>query len=526
MSESVKKVTKAAGLMMAAILLSRLLGLVREMVIASKFGGGGEVSAFGMAFTLPDAIFFLLSSGALSSAFIPVFTEYLTKGKEEDAWKVFSVVGTFIFLVLGSIILLCEIFANYIMPIVAMGFMKEHPDLMPLTISLTRIVLPAQLFFFMGGLIIATLYARQHFLAPAAGPIIYNIFMIAGGLLLAASVGIAGLTWGALAGAFVGNFLLQLFVARRMGIKFKPSLNLRHPGVVKVGKLALPVMLGLSLPYVDVIVNTWFGAWLQEGAVAALRYGNRLMQVPLGVFGQAAAVAIFPMLAAQAARKEFGSLKLSMNFGIRGILLLTVPSSVFMVVLASPIVTAIYQRGKFTSQEGIEVSAALIFYAVGVAAWSAQSIISRGFYALQDTVVPVVTGTITTLIFIPLNWILMKPMGHAGLALATSIAATLNALALFEIFRRRMGGINGRLIAKSFVKVLLSSAVSGVVAWFVFGWVSRYVDVTNSTGALMGLLAAFAAAVAVYVSMIFVLKVDEAGEVWKMFMNRIKKSER
>ena len=511
--------------MMAAIFLSRILGLVREMVIANQFGGGGDVSAFRMAFMLPDTLYFLLSSGALSSAFIPVFTEYWTKGEEDEAWKVFSIIGTFIFLVLGSVIILCEIFANQIMPIAAMGFAREHPDLLPKTIMLTRIVLPSQIFFFIGGLIIATLYSRQHFTAPALGPIIYNVCIIAGGLFLVETAGIAGLTWGALVGAFIGNFLLQLYVVRKIGIKFKPSLNLRHPGVVKVGKLALPVILGLSLPYVDVIINNWFGAFLQAGAVAALGFANRLMQVPLGVFGQAAAVAIFPTLAAQAARKEIGNLRSSVNLGLRGILLLTIPSSVLMIVLASPIVTMLFQHGKFTPVEGAQAASALVFYSIGIAGWSGQAIITRGFYALQDTVVPIVTGTIMTIIFIPLNWILMKPMGLGGLALATSIAATLQMIVLFELLRRRLGGLNGGLIVNSFIKVVVSSAAAGIVAWIALRLVSQHVDTGHALGAFIGFLAAVVPALAVYISMVALLKVDEAAEVWKIMSSRFRRSE-
>lgn len=478
------------------------------------------MSAYRMAFVLPDTLYFLLSSGALSSAFIPVFTEYWTKGEEDEAWKVFSIIGTFIFLVLGSAILLMEIFARQVVPLVALGFKVSHPDLLEQTIVLTRIVLPSQIFFFMGGLIIATLYSRQHFMAPAAGPIIYNICIITGGLVLAETVGIAGLTWGALVGAFLGNFLLQLIVVRRLGVKFRPSLNLRHPGVIKVGKLALPVILGLSLPYVDVIVNHWFGAFLQEGAVAALGFANRLMQVPLGVFGQAAAVAFFPTLAAQAARKEIGELRKSVNFGLRGILLLTMPSSVLMIVLALPIVTMLFQHGQFTPEEGRAAASALVFYAVGIAGWSGQAIITRGFYALQDTVVPVVTGTVMTIIFIPLNWILMKPMGHAGLALATSMAATLNMVALFEILRRRLGGMNGGLILRSLTKVTVSSLAAGAVAWVVLRLVTGRIGMSGPMEAMICLVTAAIPAVGVYAGMIALLKVDEAAEVWALISRR------
>lgn len=523
MSSTTKTVTKAAGIMMAAILVSRILGLVREMVIANQFGGGGNVDAYRMAFVLPDTLYFLLSSGALSSAFIPVFMQYWTNGEEDEAWKVFSVIGTFIFLVLGGAILLCEVFAPPLVRLVAFGFTKEHPELLGITTAMTRIVLPSQMFFFIGGLIIATLYARQHFLSPAVGPIIYNIFIISGAIFLATIAGISGLTWGALVGAFVGNFLLQIFVVRKIGVKFKPSLNLRHPGVVKVGKLALPVILGLSLPYVDVYVNFWFGAFLSKGAVAALGFANRLMQVPLGVFGQGVAVALFPTLAALAAGKHMSELRTTVNFGLRAILLLTVPSSALMMVLAAPIVTMLFRHGEFTSANAAVAASALVFYSIGIAGWAGQAVIARGFYALQDTVAPVVTGTIVTFIFIPLNWLLVKPLGHNGLALATSIAAILNMVALLAILRRRLGGINGGLIVRSFGKVVISSAAAGVVAWIAIRCAGQHADITRPLGALIGVVIAALPALAVYVGMIALLKVDEAAEVWRLVMRRFRR---
>ena len=524
MTSTTKTVTKAAGIMMAAIFLSRILGLVREMVIADQFGGGGLVSAYRMAFVLPDTLYFMLSSGALSSAFIPVFTEYWTKGEKEEAWKVFSVIGTFVFVVLASAIVLLEIFANWVVPVIAMGFAKEHPELLPMTTYMTRIILPAQIFFFLGGLMIATLYSRQHFVAPALGPIIYNIFIIGGGVLLAKTLGVSSLIWGALVGAFLGNFVLQAIVMRKMGVQFKPSLHLRHPGVVKVGKLALPVILGLSLPYFDVNINFWFAAFLNKGAVAALGFANRLMQVPLGVFAQAAAVALFPTLAAQAARKEIGELRSSVNFGLRGILLLTVPSSVLMMILAKPIVTALFQHGEFTAEATAATSFALVFYAIGIAGWAGQAIITRGFYALQDTIVPVVAGTIMTLIFIPMNWLLMKPLSHGGLALATSITAIMNMILLLELLRRRLKGINGGLIIRSFTKVLVASGVMGLVAWLALGMMSSRFPMTGTVSAIIVLLGAAVPAVIVYVGMIGLLKVDEAAEIWKLVSRRFNRT--
>ena len=524
MSNATKTVTKAAGIMMAAILVSRLLGLVREMVIASKFGVGTEVDAYGIAFQLPDLLYFLLSSGALSAAFIPVFTEYLEKGEEKEAWKVFSIVGTFIFLVLTVFIVACEIFAPSLVPLFAPGeFIAKQGDALSLAIKLTRIVLPAQLFFLVGGLVMATLYSRKHFLTPALGPIIYNIGIICGGIFLADRLGIAGLTWGVLVGAFIGNFVLQVVVARRFGAVYTPSLNLRHPGVVKVAKLALPVMLGLSLPYVDVIINRAFASMINEGAISALNYANRLMQMPLGVFAQASAVALFPTLAAHAARKQMTELRDGVNFGLRGVLFLTVPSSVLMAVLATPIVRMLFQHGAFVPSDAPYVAYALIFYSIGLAGWAGQLVVSRGFYALQESIVPVISGTIVTAIFIPLNWLLMKPLGHGGLALATSIAVTLHLLILLEILRRRLGGLNGRLLIESFAKVSLASAAAGGVAWIVFRYCGQFADTTTQFGAGIGVLAAGGLGVLVYAGAVALLKVDEAAEIWGQITRRFRR---
>jgi len=522
MSSTTKTVTKAAGIMMVAILLSRILGVVREMVIASKFGVGVEVDAYGIAFQLPDLLYFLLSSGALSAAFIPVFTEFLTKGEEKEAWKVFSIVGTFIFAVLVVLIVVCEFLAPHLLPLVAPGVLKNR-ELFDLSVLLTRVVLPAQMFFLIGGLVMATLYSRQHFVTPALGPIIYNVGIICGGLFLAGRLGIVGLTWGVLVGSFVGNFLLQIVVARRFGASFRPSLYLRHPGVIKVGKLALPVMLGLSLPYVDVIINRAFASTLSEGAVAALNYANRLMQMPLGVFAQASAVALFPTLAAQAARNEMKELRDGLNFGLRGVFFLTVPSSVLMIVLATPIVRMLFQQGEFVPKDAPYVAYALIFYSIGLAAWAGQAVASRGFYALQESMVPVISGTIVTFIFIPLNWLLMKPMGHGGLALATSIAVALHLSIMMELLRRRLGGLNGRLILSSFAKVTLASAAAGGVAWYAFRMVGGHFDTTLRSGATIGVLVAGGLGVLVYAGMVALLKVEEAAEVWGQIARRFRR---
>ncbi len=337
MSSEGGRVARYAGIMMAAILASRILGQLRDTLIAAWFGQNAQTDVYRAAFSIPDLLFFLIAGGALSSSFIPVFTEYITNGEDDKAWKVFSVVATFMTVVVTAFIIFGEIFARQLVPLIAPGF---TPDQLDQTAMLTRIVLPSQLCFFLGGLMMATLYVRGHYLVPALGPVVYNLFIILGGWLLRDVVGIAGLAWGALSGAFVGNMLLQFIYVRKIGIQFKPSLDIRHPGVRRVGRLVLPVILGLSLPQVCLLINRVFASLLEyQGAMSALDNANKQMQAPLGIFAQSIGVAIFPTLSAQVARGDMSAFRDTLLRGVKALWFLTIPLSLIMMVLAPEIVS-------------------------------------------------------------------------------------------------------------------------------------------------------------------------------------------
>lgn len=465
MTGETHRVARAAAVMMTAIFLSRVLGQLRDTAIAAWFGQNAYTDVYRAAFSIPDLLFFLIAGGALSSSFVPVFTEYLTRQQEEEAWKVFSVVATFMTLVVTSLVLLGEIFARQLVPLVAPGFASWQLDM---TATLTRIVLPAQICFFLGGLMMATLYVRGHFLVPALGPIIYNLGIIAGGWLLGRHLGIAGLAWGALAGAIVGNLLLQMGFLRRVGVRYQPSLHLTHPGVVKVGKLVLPVILGLSLPQVFVLINRAFASLLPPGAVSALDNANKQMQAPLGIFAQAISIAIFPTLSAQAARGDMEAFRRTLLLGVRTLWFLTIPISLWMMVLSTDIVSILLQYKKFTAEDTRITAEALTFYCIGLFAFSSQAILNRAFYAVQDTLTPVVIGTLTTFVFIPLNWWLMGPLAHKGLALAGSIAAILHVLWMLYALRRKIGVPVATLwlpLMRMGVLALASAAVGYAVRW-------------------------------------------------------------
>lgn len=461
MTQETHRVARAAVMMMAAIFISRVLGQLRDTAIAAWFGQNAYTDVYRAAFSIPDLLFFLIAGGALSSSFVPVFTEYLTRGEEEEAWKVFSVVATFMTLVVTGFVLIGEMFARQLVPLVAPGFQPWQLDL---TAALTRIVLPAQICFFLGGLMMATLYVRGHFLVPALGPIIYNLGIIVGGWLLGEHLGVAGLSWGALVGAIMGNLLLQMAFLRRVGVRYRFSLHLRHPGVVKVGKLVLPVILGLSLPQVFVLINRAFASLLPPGAVSALDNANKQMQAPLGIFAQAISIAVFPTLSAQAARGDMEAFRRTLLQGLRALWFLTVPISVLMMVLSTDIVSILLQYKKFTAYDTRITAEALVFYCIGLFAFSSQAILNRAFYAVQDTVTPVVIGTLTTLVFVPLNWCLMAPLAHKGLALAGSIAAILHVLWMLYALRRKVQIPVGQL-GLPFARLILASGVSGAAGY-------------------------------------------------------------
>jgi len=477
MTSQHRAVAKAAWFLAVANLASRLLGLVREMLIAREFGQGGLVSAYTSAFNLPDLLFFFMSSGALSAAFVPVLTERFRTGREKEAWEVFSIIACLMGLVLSATIALSWVFAKPLVAAVAVpGFVTKYPHLVPVAVLLTRIILPCQLFFLLGGIMSGVLEARQNFKIRAAGPVIYNIGIIFGALVLSRWFSIAGLAWGTIIGAFAGNILYAFYCLRKAGYEFHWNLNLRHPGVVRVGQLALPVILGLGLPQIDVIVNRWFASFVSESAPAALNYANRLMQVPLGIFAQAAGTAILPTLAAYAAKNAMDDMRSGISYGLRSVFVESIPSTVFLIVMATPIIRAIYMGGQFKPSDVYATAIPLIAYSAGIFAWSGQMIVARGFFALQDTWTPILVGTVATVIFIPLNYILMHALGTGGIALATTIAVSLHFFGLTWFLRKRLNGIEGGRIIKSVAKVCLASAVLGIVCYGVLFGVERYAD--------------------------------------------------
>ena len=512
-------IVRAAGLLMVANLICRILGLLRESVISIVFGMNAQTDVYRMAFSIPDILFFLLAGGVFSSAFLPVFSKYFSDGQEDEAWEVFSTITTFLALVIGGLVVLGEIFTVPLTHLVAPGF---SPEKLKLTAHLTRIILPGQISFFLGGVFLAVLNARNHFMALALGPNIYNLGILLGAFLLGPYMGIEGMTWGVLVGAIVGNFIIPVYCLRRMGAHYHWSLNLRHPGVKRVGKLALPVLLGLGLPQVYTFINRMFASTLADGVVSGLENANKLMQAPLGIVGQSISIAVFPALVALAATGKRDEMRHTFSRGLKTLWFLSIPLSLFLMVFATDLIAILMQYRKFTAADTELTAQMLVMLSIGMFAFSSQALLNRAFYAVQNTLTPVLIGTGTTVIFIGLNFALRGPLQHRGLALAGSLAAMIHVVWMLWVLRRRTGlYVEG--LPRSLAKILTASLLAAAAGWGV-----RFLIATHLGGfltaswqmALANLLVAGGAGAAIFLGAARLLRCEELQSALEILRRR------
>jgi putative peptidoglycan lipid II flippase len=464
--------------------------------MSTKFGIGHETDPYRLAFAVPDTLFFLIAGGALSSAFIPIFSSFLHTEREDDAWELFNVVVTVMSIIVTAFIVVLWIFAPQLSAFFAAG---KDPAMFPLITRMTRIILPAQFAFFIGGLLFGTLYARQRFAMPGLAPNIYNLGIIAGAMILSAFVtpGIVGMAWGALIGAIIGNLLLPLWGVYRLGGRYKPSLNIHAPGVKRVFTLMLPVVLGLSLPAVYGIIMQKFASHYADGINTSVDLANRLMQAPLGIFGQSLALAAFPALTQFFAQKRLDMFRDQLASSMRTVLYLSVPASVLLGGLAPQIVRLAFQYGKTKGAMLPPVIHCLEFFSIGIFAWCLHPVLMRSFYAMHKSAAPIVIGTITTGIFIGLYYALAPLFalgeGYLAMPLAGSIAAILMVVALATLAYKDTDGFDVMGVLGTLFKSAISAAVMGIVA------VGSYALVHPDSKLLAFAMFAFVATVSLWV---------------------------
>jgi len=436
-----ERVARAAGTIGLFTLLSRVLGFLRDMVLARLFGASLAADAFFVAFRIPNLFRELLAEGTMSAAFVPVFTEKLATGDREAAWALASRVFTLLLMLLTAVVALGVVAAPLIVRVMAPGF-ADDPDQEALTVLLTRIMFPYLMFIGLSALAMGILNAHRAFALPALAPFCFNLVLISAALWLAPRFAepTVALGLGVVAGG-AAQLALQVpgLVKRRMVPR--PAFAPRDPDVRRIGRLMVPVVFGLSVTQVNLLVGTLLASLLATGSVSYLYYGMRLIHFPLGVFGVALATAILPTLSTQAARGDLDGLQAGVTDALKLVAFITVPAMAGLIALRFPIISLLFERGAFDAAATAGVAVAVVAYAVGLWAFAAVRIVAATFYALQDTKTPVRAAAIAMAANVVLNLALMGPLRHGGLALATSLAAVLNLTLLMTALRRRLSGL-------------------------------------------------------------------------------------
>jgi putative peptidoglycan lipid II flippase len=518
-----KKIGVATLIMMTSIFLSRVMGTVREMVIAAVAGAGPAVDAYRVAFVLPEILNHILASGFLSVTFIPIFSNYLVDDDEEGAWHVFSIILTTFGALMAVLITIGMVFTPQIVPLLAMG--RSDPQFLEMAVGMTRIVLPAQFCFFAGGLLMAAQFARERFLVPALAPLIYNLGIICGGLFLGPRLGVQGFAWGALAGAFMGNFAVQIYGARNVGLRFQLRFDMRHKDLRRYIALTLPLMLGLTMIFSMEIFSKFFGSYLPEGGIAWLDYAKIIMMMLVAFFGQALGVASYPFLARLAAEKRWNEMNRMFNTLLRHLATLVIPASVLMMVLRHEIVRVLFERGAFQAEDTRMTALALVGLLVGAVAISAQTVVNRGFYAMQNTLLPAVYGTLAVIVSLPVYWIGLKIYGLLGVALAISISAMIQVAVLFMAWNRRSGNEESVRVYGTFARALLAGLPLGGVLWFWRRALLQWIDPASFSGSLAVIVATAALFVGCMALGGWLFKVEAIHYVGARLLQRLRPSD-
>ncbi len=519
-STAYRKIGAASLLMMASIFLSRFMGLFREMTIAAVGGADAAVDAYRVAFVLPEILNHILASGFLSVTFIPIFSRYLADGDEAGGWEVFSNILTVFGLLLAVLIAAGSALAPQLVSLLAPG--RTDPAFQAEAVRMTRIILPAQFFFFAGGLFTAVQFARERFAVPALAPLIYNLGIIVGGLALGKRLGMEGFAWGVLGGAFAGNFLLQWIGARRTGLRFRPRFDLRHPDLLRYLTRTLPLMLGLTMTFSTEIFSKFFGSFLPAGAISWIEYAMRIMLMLVAFFGQAVGVASFPFLARLAAEGRMEEMNRLLNDTLR-YLALVIPFSALIVVLREEVVAILYQRGQFTASDAEMTARVLVFLMVGAAGFAAQTVVNRGFYAVQNTLFPAVFGTAAVLAGLPLYYAGMRFMGVGGVGLAVSLSALLQVGVLYAIWNRKSRNREAAGVYRFYLKAAALALPLGVgLEAFRRAWVA-----VVPGGGLFGRIGVVAATGLVFLALLPVgarlLGIGEVRLLWERLSARFRR---
>lgn len=515
--------SRAAGIVGFYTLLSRILGLVRDMVLAYFFGSKTAADAFFVAFRIPNLLRRFFAEGSLTIAFIPVFTETLTQKSKKDAFELARAVLTLLSLLLVVVTILGVLLSPWIVRIQAYGF-GSTGDKYELTVLLTRITFPYILLVSLVAFFMGVLNSLRHFAAPAAAPILLNVGIIAGALWISPwlSEPVVGVAIGVLIGGLL-QVALQIPWVLKQGLSLRPLWRPELPSVKKIGLLMLPAIFGSAVYQLNQFIGTLLASFLAPGSISWLYYADRIVEFPLGVFAIAVSTAALPSLAKQVAGKDLSDFRDTLGHALRLVFFITTPATVGMILLRIPIIEVFFQRGAFDRTTTLMTAQALLFYSLGLWAFSASRVMLSAFYAFQDTQTPVKVATITMIANALLSLLLMGPLRHGGLALALSLSSTVQLLLLIFILRRRGDLLDLKSMASSAGRSLAASVVMGLV---LYGLNEKWLGQGEPGGLwsrALTLAGVIAASVAVYFLMAWIFRCPEVRSIVGMLRPSLRK---
>jgi putative peptidoglycan lipid II flippase len=469
-----RRLARSAGVIGIATMTSRVLGLVRDQVMAYLFGAGNAVDAYNVAFRIPNLVRDLFAEGAMSAAFVPTFTRYLTREGRPAAWRLGNHVVNALLIVTALVVCAGLLFTEPLVTMFAEDY-SQVPGKLELTVLLTRVMLPFLTLVAVAAAFMGMLNSLNRFFVPALSPAMFNVASILCAILLVPlmpRVGLPPITAmaiGVLIGG-AGQILAQWPVLHKEGYRYRPVVDVREPGLRQVLILMGPGTLGLAATQINVFVNTVLATGEGTGAVSWLNYAFRLMYLPLGIFGVSIATAAVPAIARHAARDDIPGMRHEVANGIAMMTVLNVPATLGLIVLARPIIAMLFERGAFAPRDTDATAAALVCYAIGLIGYSVVKVVSPTFYALHESRKPVMVSAASVLVNAALNIMFVRRFGYLGLAVGTSLTALLNASVLLDMLRRRLGGIEGTRLLGVFGRTLAASVVMAAAAFALDGW--------------------------------------------------------
>ena len=507
---------------------SRVLGLVRDQVLAYLFGTGAAMDAYNVAFRIPNLLRDLFAEGAMSAAFVPTFTRYVGTLGKPAAWRLGNLVINALLVVTGTIVVVGIVFAEPLVHLLADDEYTADPAKLLLTVQLARVMMPTLAFIALAAALMGMLNSLRHFFVPALSPAMFNVVNILCAFALVPLMPplglhpIVGIAIGTLLGG-VAQLALQWPTLRGEGFRYEPVLDWKDEGLRRVLALMGPGTIGLAATQVNLMVNTILATGEAEGSVSALNYAFRLMYLPIGLFGVSIATAVLPAVSRHVTADDEASARGTIADGLSLMLMLNLPATVGLMVLAAPIVRLIFERGEFGPDATAATASALQFYALGLIGYSIVRIASPTFYALGQNRIPVIVSIVTMGINAGLNVMLVRRMGADGLALGTSIAALFNAITLFVLLRRRLGGMHERRLAASLLRIGIASAAMGLAAYFADRLLGSVLSGTAVTIQIVHVAATIGIALVVLAAASWLLRIDEFSRGMALVTRRLRR---